>query len=136
MSGDVVRRRATVAALAGALALAGCGGGDRSRDTAADRVRAAVRAYLGALAAGDWDRACRLMTVDAQREVADAAGGPCGRALASGAAEGAEELASAQREVAGAEVRISGASATVGPLGAAQQDLRLQRVGGRWLVGG
>jgi ketosteroid isomerase-like protein len=136
MSAEVVRRRAAVAALAGALALAGCGGGDTPRDTAADRVRAAVRAYLGALAAGDWDRTCRLMTVDARREIADAAGAPCGRALASGAAEGAEELASAQREVAGAEVRISGATASVGPLGTAQQDLRLRRVGGRWLVGG
>jgi hypothetical protein len=97
-------------------------------------VRAAVRAYLGALSGGDWPRACRLMTPAARRDLADAAGVPCARALADGAVS--EELASAQREVAGADVRIRGAAATLGPLGTAQQSLRLRRVGTRWLVDG
>jgi hypothetical protein len=120
--------------LAVALALAGCGGGDRPRATPADGVRAAVRAYLGALAAHDWPRACRLMTPAARRELADAAGAPCARALEAAGAEAADELASARREVAGANVRISGAAASIGPLGTAQQALRLRRVGARWLV--
>jgi hypothetical protein len=95
-----------------------------------------VRAYLGALAAHDWAGACRLMTPAARRELADAAGAPCAGALAAGGAEAAAELATARREVAGADVRIRGAAASVGPLGIAQQALRLRRVGGRWLVAG
>lgn len=129
-------RRATAAAVALAVALAGCGGRDRPRPAPEDGVRAAVRGYLGALAAHDWSRACRLMTPGARRDVADAAGTSCPRALATGGADAAAELASAQREVAGADVRISGPRASVGPLGTAQQDLRLQRVGARWLVAG
>ena len=117
------------------LAIAGCGGAHRAPATPADGVRAAVRAYLTALARHDFPRACRLMTPAARRDLADAAGAPCARALAAGGAA-AEELASAQREVAGADVRIRGAAASVGPLGAAQRDLRLRRVGGRWLVAG
>jgi len=76
------------------------------------------------------------MTPAARRDLADAAGVACPRALAAGGAEGAEELASAQREVAGADVRIRGTAASIGPLGTAQQPLRLERVGGRWLVVG
>jgi hypothetical protein len=128
-------RRTTAATVALAVVLAGCGGGgDRPRPSPEGGVRAAVRAYLGALEAHEWSRACRLMTPAARRDVADAAGTSCPRALAAGGAEAADELASAQREVAGADVRLSGARASVGPLGTAQQDLRLQRVGGRWLV--
>ena len=97
-------------------------------------MRAAVRTYLGALSARDFPRACRLMTAAARRDIADAAGAPCARALAAGAVS--EELASAEREVAGAEVRIRGDAATLGPLGTAQQSLRLRRVGRRWLVDG
>jgi hypothetical protein len=99
-------------------------------------VRAAARAYLGALAAGDWARACGLMTPAARRDLADAAGAPCPRALAAGAADAGEELASARREIAGAEVELRGAAASIGPLGTAQQALRLRRVGDRWLVAG
>jgi hypothetical protein len=119
-----------------AVALAGCGGGDRPRATPADGVRAAANAYLGALATRDWDRACGLMTPAARRDLADAAGAACPRALAAGGAEAAEELASARREIPGADVRVHGTAAAIGPLGTAQQPLRLQRVGGRWLVAG
>jgi hypothetical protein len=119
-----------------ALALSACGGGgtpDRTAPT--DRVRAAADAYLGALAAHAWSRACRLMTPGARRDLADAAGSPCPRALAAGASS-AEEVASARREVPGAVVRIRGRAASIGPFGPSQQALRLQRVGGGWLVAG
>jgi len=133
-----VARRASAAALAGtvALGLSGCGGGDHARTTPADGVRAAVRAYLGALARQDFAGACRLMTPAARRDLADAAGAPCARALAAGSGDAAEALASARREVAGANVRIRGAAASLGPLGPAQRALRLRRVDGRWLVAG
>ena len=131
-----VPRPRAAALLAAALALAGCGGGDAPRATPEDGVRAAANAYLGALAARDWQRACGLMTPAARRDLTDAAGASCPRALAAGGAEGAEELASARREIPGADVHIRGTAAAIGPLGTAQQPLRLQRVGGRWLVAG
>jgi hypothetical protein len=130
-------RRLAVLALAGAVAVAACGGGGDDRPERAapeDGVRAAVRTYLGALAARDWLRACELMTPSARRDVADASGRTCARALASGAALGGAELESARREVAGADVSIRGGTATLGPIGGAQQALRLRRADGRWLV--
>jgi hypothetical protein len=96
-------------------------------------VRAAIAAYLGALAARDWDRACGLMTPGARRALADAADTPCPRALAAGTPS-AEELESARRAVPGAVVRVRGSAASIGPFGASQQALRLRRVDGRWLV--
>jgi hypothetical protein len=96
-------------------------------------VRAAVAAYLGALAARDWDRACRLMTPGARRDLADAAEAPCPRALEAGAPS-PEELESARRAVPGAVVRVRGSTASIGPFGASQQALRLRRADGRWLV--
>jgi hypothetical protein len=129
--------RRWIAALAlAALALAGCGGNGGPRAAPGDGVRGAVRAYLGALEARDWARACRLMTAAARRELEDAAGAPCGRALSAGAALAPDELATAARAVPGADVRIEGDAATVGPLGGAPQPLRLRRVGERWLIAG
>jgi hypothetical protein len=129
-------RRGLAAPALAVLALAGCGGSDRPRAAPEDGVRASVRAYLGALQAGDWARACRLMTAAARRDLEDAAGAPCGRALSAGAALAPDEIATAAREVPGADVRISGDAATVGPLADAPQPLRLRRVGGRWLIAG
>jgi hypothetical protein len=128
-------RRASATMLA-ALAIAGCGGSDRPTPTPEDGVRAAARVYLGALASRDWARACTLMTPAARRDLSDAAGAPCPRALAAGGADAAAELASARREIPGADVEIRGVAASIGPLGTAQQALRLRRVGGRWLVAG
>jgi hypothetical protein len=96
-------------------------------------VRAATDAYLGALAAHRWERACRLMTPGARRRLAGAAGAPCPRALAAGASS-ADELESARRAVPGAVVRVRGSAASIGPFGPAALALRLRRVGGRWLV--
>jgi hypothetical protein len=126
--------RPTAAVLVTAAALAACGGDEPPRPRPEDGVRAAARAYLGALAARDWPGACRLMTAAARQDLAAATGSSCARALASGGALAAEEVASAEREVAGAEVSIRGESATLGPLAGTQQALRLRRVGGRWLV--
>jgi hypothetical protein len=130
-------RRATAGALAAATLVAGCGGGDGHRPPAPERaVRAAATAYLGALAAGEFPRACRMMTAAARRELADAAGTTCAQALRAGAGQAAEDLASVRREVDGADIRVRGANATIGPFGAAQQPLRLVREQGRWRVAG
>jgi hypothetical protein len=131
----VARAAGTALALAGVLGLAACGGGSggSAPTRPADQVRAAADAYLGALSSRDWARACRSMTPRARRDLADAAGMSCARALAAGASS-AEELQSARRAVPGAVVRVRGSAASIGPFGASQQPLRLQRVAGRWLV--
>ena len=130
----MARAAGTALALSVALALVACGGSaGPGPTTPADRVRAAADAYLGALSARDWSRACRSMTPQARRDLADAAGTSCARALASGATS-ADELQSARRAVPGAVVRVRGSAASLGPFGASQQALRLYRVGGRWLV--
>jgi hypothetical protein len=121
--------------LLAALALAACGG-DSKRETPVDQVREATRTYLRALQAGRWKEACRLMTASARRDVGDAAGGSCRRALAGGSALPADQLAAAGREVAGARVRVRGKAATIGPVGASPRPLRLERLAGRWLVAG
>jgi len=132
----LARRPAALAALAvAALGLGGCGGDSADRGTPEDGVRDATSAYLAALEHGRWVRACGLMTRAARAEVAHAADS-CAGALSSGVALPREELASASREVAGAPVRVRGATATIGPLGSLPQPLRLRRVDGRWLVAG
>jgi hypothetical protein len=130
----MARAAGTALALTVALAVVACGGSaGPGPTTPADRVRAAADAYLGALSARDWSRACRSMTPQARRDLADAAGTSCARALASGATS-ADELQSARRAVPGAIVRVRGSAASIGPFGASQQALRLRHVGGRWLV--
>jgi hypothetical protein len=124
-----------VVGLLAALAFAGCGG-DGGRETPADGVREAALVYVRALQGAKWAKACRLMTSAARREVEGAAGDSCVRALAGGGALAADQLASAGREVAGARVRVRGRAATIGPLGAFPQPLRLERVANRWLIAG
>ena len=130
----MARAAGTALALSVALALVACGGSaGPGPTTPADRVRAAADAYLGALSARDWSRACRSMTPQARRDLADAAGTSCARALASGATS-ADELQSARRAVPGAVVRVRGSAASLGPFGASQQALLLRLFGGRWLA--
>jgi len=134
----VANRRARsllAAGLAALVAQAACGGGDDDRPTPADRVRDATSAYLGALQQRRWARACGLITSGARREL-EAARGSCAVALRGGATLPSEQLASAGREVAGATVRIRGRTAAIGPLADLPQPLRLERVGGRWLING
>ena len=124
-------------ALLVAIFVAGCGGSDDGRAPAPERgVRAAASAYLGALTAQDFPRACRMMTAAARHTLADAAGTTCAEALRAGAAQGGGDLATVRREIAGADVDVRGARATIGPFGAAQQPLRLARERGRWLIAG
>jgi hypothetical protein len=129
-------RRLPVVGLLVALALAACGGGDRKRATPTGQVREAAYAYLRALQQARWTRGCGMMTASARRDIEDAAGVSCARALAGGAALPADQLAAAGREVAGAPVRVRGKAATIGPLGGLPQPLRLERVAGRWLIAG
>jgi hypothetical protein len=126
----------TLPTLLTAFILCGCGGDEGRRTEPADRVRDAARAYLSALEARDWTRTCGLLTASARREIAAAADARCRRALAGGAALPPEQAATGRREVAGAEVRIRGAEATIGPLGGLPRPLRLRRVQGRWLIAG
>ena len=128
--------RSLVLALLAASAIAGCGGGATPDAGPAGAVRQAARAYVGALRAADWGRACALMTAPARRELAAEAGARCPRALAAGAALPPDRLAAIGRQLAGARVRVRGRSATIGPLGDAGRPLRLRRAGGRWLVAG
>jgi hypothetical protein len=127
-------RRLLVVGLLAALAVVGCGGGEG--ETSTDGVREAALAYVRALQTADWERACRQMTATARREVGGAAGESCPLALAGGGVLSADQLASAVREVAGARVQVRGRAATIGPLGAFRQPLRLERVAGRWFVAG
>jgi hypothetical protein len=129
-------RRLLVVAPAAVLAVAGCGGHERRDPAPADQVRAAASGYLRALQGAEWTQACRLMTDSARRDLADAAGASCARALSRGAALPADQLATAGREVPGAPVRVDGTSAAIGPLGGLSRPLRLQRVDGRWLIAG
>jgi hypothetical protein len=130
------------AALLTALVLGGCGGGG-GEEEAADRaaaadgeVRRAATTYLEALRGREWDRACELMTADARRQVERAVGGACTDALAAGGVLPAEALRNIARELRSARVRVRGDTATIGPLGALPQPLRLRRQGDRWLVAG
>jgi hypothetical protein len=125
------------ASLVTAAAAAGCGGGDEpARPDPAAQVRSSATAYLQALEQRRWGRACTLMTRAARAELAGADGGSCAQALAGGAALPPDQLGNARRSVPGADVRVAGATASIGPLGELPAPLRLQRVGGRWLVAG
>jgi hypothetical protein len=126
------------AVLLATVSVAGCGGDEEgaARPAPADEVRTAATTYLQALRERRWERACELMTADARRDVEDVVGGECVDALAAGAALPAKELAAIARELPGAKVRVRGDTATIGPLGALPQPLRLRRQGGRWLVAG
>ena len=128
-------RRPLVAVILAAAALAACGD-DREPPGPADDVRSAASAYVRALERAQWGRACRMMTASARADLRDAAGAPCMRALAGGAALPRSELAAAGREVAGAPVRIRRRTATIGPLGDLPRPLRLERMGDRWLIAG
>lgn len=136
-------RRTAIMGVLAALA-AGCGGdGDgggaeqqQNRSRPADEVRRAATDYLQALRTRDWERACRMMTASARRELEGALGASCPQALSAGGALPTDQLRSIARELPGARVAVRGDTATIGPIGPLQQPLRLRRQGGSWLVAG
>jgi hypothetical protein len=68
--------------------------------------------------------------------VGRAVGTACPDALAAGGVLPPEALRNIARELRGAKVQVRGDTATIGPLGALPQPLRLRRQDGRWLVAG
>jgi hypothetical protein len=112
--------------------VAGCGGDERAPDPA-DGVRAAATAYVDALRGERWAVACDRMT-PAGREAVAEGGGSCVAALRAGGALPPEVLGVVSRQLAGAQVRISDAGATLGPVGDLPEPMRFVRRDGRWLV--
>lgn len=96
----------------------------------------AGRAYVEALRAREWARACRMMTGAARDSLRDEAGNSCERALEGGGALAPGELDAIRRQLDGARVRVRAGRATLGPLGDGERSLVLERRGARWLVAG
>jgi hypothetical protein len=111
---------------------AGCGDDERPPDPA-DAVRAAASAYLDALRGARWAEACDRMSPAARAAVAEG-GGSCAGVLGGGGALPRDTLDSVARQLAGAPVRVSGARATLGPVGDLPEPLRFARRDGRWLL--
>lgn len=133
------------------LAAAGCGGKDASGPSAEVLVRRTVASWYAAVARGDGQKACALMTEAGRKR--DLAGGgtvlePSGRVRATPA------TCEAQVEAAGRELRRGGIAAEIGAatvrrvrvlddqatvtaeFAQRRQILVLRRAAGRWLVDG
>jgi hypothetical protein len=113
------------------LLIAGCGG-DPEPPAPEDAVRAAATGYVDALRDGRWADACGRMTAAGRAAVAEGRRG-CERALRDVTLP-RDALDTVARQVAGAPVRLSGARATLGPVGDLPEPLRFARDGDRWLV--
>lgn len=131
-------RRAGAGALAAAFLATATGCGDDApppERVAEEEVRAVTGRYVDALARGDGEAACRLVTPEGRARVERDAGTACASAVTGGALP-AESLAVARRQLPGARVKLDGLRATIGPLADSPAPLALERVGGRWLVSG
>lgn len=111
---------------------AGCGDDERPPDPA-DAVRAAAGAYVDALREARWAEACDRMSPAARAAVAED-GSSCAGALGSGGALPRATLDTVARQLAGAPVHLSGARATLGPVGDLPEPLRFARQDERWLL--
>jgi hypothetical protein len=98
-----------------------------------DTVRQAATAYVDALRHEHWDEACGLMTPAARAAVAEGARS-CPGALRNGRALPRETLDTVARRLPGADVRVSGSRARLGPVGDLPDPLRFERRDGRWLL--
>jgi hypothetical protein len=127
-----VRRIVALTALVVQALATGCGGDDAPPDPA-DAVRAAATAFVDSLRGERWEDACARMTNAARAAVAEE-GGACARALRAGAALPPEDLDTVARQLAGAPVRVTGAEATLGPVGDLPEPLRFERAEDRWLI--
>jgi hypothetical protein len=127
-----MRNALPVLAGAACALIAACGGGDPA-PAPEDTVRRAATAYVDTLRSGHWDEACDLMTRAARAAVAEGSGS-CPRALRSGGALPRETLDTVARQLRGAEIRIAGTHARLGPVGDLPDPLRFERRAGRWLL--
>jgi len=117
--------------------------GHEATASQAKPVEAAFHAYMGALAAGEWGKACSYLTMTAQRRKANSARllGAKSASCPAGLEATTETLLSSQRvALAGAEtsaVRIDGDSAVVlYDAGSTEAAMPARREGGKWKVGG
>jgi hypothetical protein len=133
--------RLLVAVATGAMAFAGCSAGGASD---AEQIRTLVADYGRALADGDGDRACRMLTADARAHIVRD-NRYVGVRRCEDVAEVFHELGSPEdlrelRRLTLASVRVRGDRATARLVGLRALehtgDARLRRVEGRWLIDG
>jgi hypothetical protein len=129
-----MRRRAALLLLPLCALGAGCGDDADAPDPQTE-VRRAVVEYVAALRERRWEDACARMTAGARAAVADPPA-TCPDALRGGAALPDDVLGTVARQLPGAAVAVSGARATLGPVGDLPQPLRLVRRGRSWLIDG
>lgn len=132
-------RPRTLLPIAACVALGACGGGESDEDA----VRETLRTYLGAVAEGDGDKACDLLTGEAKRQALDAfatdlpelAPTSCGDGLTKLAESLGEDEKQLLRDPGEIEVDVTGETATA-TLEAATQEAELTKSGDTWLISG
>jgi hypothetical protein len=131
------RYRAALA-LAGVVALVGCGGGSSSSSSDENDVRAVTDNFVKAFGAGDGKTACTLMTPGGQAAFVKQVGGPlkvkdCAAAVAAAHGEAAAELNLDFSNATVQSVNVSGSTASaVVSAGGRSLSARLSKTGGSW----
>ena len=129
-------RRAAVVAVAAALAIAGCGGGN---DDAA-HVRKAVQAYVDAFVRGDDARTCSLMTARTREQFVRgvrplAHTDDCATATRAVRAAAGAKAVDALRNARISDVKVDGDSASARLTASSGQSIAtLRKEGGEWKV--
>ena len=129
-------RRAAIAAMALALAVAGCGGGN---DDAA-QVKSTVRAYLDAFVKGDDARTCSLMTAKTREAFVKGARplaktDDCAKATRAVRAAAGTKAIDALRSARISDVTVNGNSASAKLTASSGQSIAtLTKEGGKWKV--
>lgn len=139
MSGHVTRRvAACAAALALAVVLGGCGGGEPAVPPASERdtraVRGAVEDLLGALAAGSPERFCAALTRASQADLARRGAGTCAAYVSANRREllaTEVEREDVREVVANLRIAVNGDRALAV---AGDNEFPLQREGNGWKV--
>jgi hypothetical protein len=120
--------RHLAAAAVAALLIAGCGGGSDE-----DTVRDTVTDFFQAMGDGDGEHACALMTPPSRKQLG---GHDCAEILSASAKKLDESDRKAMRDadVGFTTVTIKGDRATVQDGPDDNEPIKLERVGGKWLV--